>query len=103
MLRFGFSLLIAGSHLRQDLSLLTTISLSDIERLQSTGKDVDRQNFVLRDDQRRAWDHVKNLNNARIDFVLDNGKQRFGCYPNLCCFFQLVLRYIYVHSDSILS
>lgn len=52
---------------------MTNISLDDIKNLQSVGKDVARQAFILRDDQAAVWEHVKTLKDARIDFVLDNG------------------------------
>ncbi|KAJ7578990.1 DUF89 domain-containing protein [Mycena floridula] len=53
-----------------DLSLLTHISVADIERLQSASKD--RQAFILRDDQEQVWKHIQSLKQDRIDFVLDN-------------------------------
>ncbi|KAL0961202.1 hypothetical protein HGRIS_006170 [Hohenbuehelia grisea] len=57
-----------------DLSLLTHLSPEDIKNLQTVGKDAQaaRKEFILRDDQSKAWDHVKTLHNARVDFVLDN-------------------------------
>ncbi|KAJ6476204.1 DUF89 domain-containing protein [Mycena sanguinolenta] len=57
-----------------DLSLLTHMSASDIEHLQTVGKDAQaaRAEFILRDDQEKVWNHVKSLSNARVDFVLDN-------------------------------
>ncbi|KAG7447265.1 DUF89 domain-containing protein [Guyanagaster necrorhizus] len=57
-----------------DLSLLTNLSLSDIEHLQAVGKDAQaaREAFILKDDQETAWDHLKSLKDGRIDFVLDN-------------------------------
>ncbi|KIL65759.1 hypothetical protein M378DRAFT_161764 [Amanita muscaria Koide BX008] len=57
-----------------DLSLLTHLSASDIERLQSVGRDAQaaRQHFILRDDQNKVWEHISKLKRARIDFVLDN-------------------------------
>jgi len=59
-----------------DLSLLTHLSSSDIEHLQTVGKDAQaaRAEFILRDDQEKVWSHVKSLSNGRVDFVLDNGK-----------------------------
>ncbi|KAJ7239980.1 DUF89 domain-containing protein [Mycena haematopus] len=57
-----------------DLSLLTHMSSSDIEHLQTVGKDAQaaRAEFILRDDQEKVWSHVKSLSNGRVDFVLDN-------------------------------
>ncbi|KAF7430965.1 hypothetical protein PC9H_006680 [Pleurotus ostreatus] len=58
----------------QDLSLLTHLTQSDIEHLQTVGKDAQtaRKEFILRDDQEAAWKHLETLHNSRIDFVLDN-------------------------------
>ncbi|KAK7055177.1 DUF89 domain-containing protein [Favolaschia claudopus] len=58
-----------------DLSLLTHLSSSDIEHLQTVGKDAQaaRAEFILRDDQEKVWTHVNSLSGGRIDFVLDNG------------------------------
>lgn len=60
----------------QDLSLLTHLSTSDIEHLQTVGKEAQaaRSNFILRDDQEDVWNHVKSLTQGRVDFVLDNGE-----------------------------
>ncbi|KAJ7147366.1 DUF89 domain-containing protein [Mycena filopes] len=57
-----------------DLSLLTHLSASDIENLQTVGKDAQaaRQEFILRDDQEDVWSHVKSVSGGRVDFVLDN-------------------------------
>ncbi|KAJ7041226.1 DUF89 domain-containing protein [Mycena alexandri] len=57
-----------------DLSLLTHLSSSDIENLQTVGKDAQaaREEFILRDDQEKVWIHVKSLSAGRVDFVLDN-------------------------------
>ncbi|KIY74156.1 DUF89 domain-containing protein [Cylindrobasidium torrendii FP15055 ss-10] len=57
-----------------DLSLLTNLSLDDIENLQSVGKDAQaaRQSFILKDDQDAVWDQLKNLKDGRVDIVLDN-------------------------------
>ncbi|KAF7373390.1 DUF89 domain-containing protein [Mycena sanguinolenta] len=57
-----------------DLSLLTHMSASDIEHLQTVGKDAQaaRAEFILRDDQEKVWNHVKSLSNGKVDFVLDN-------------------------------
>ncbi|KAJ4500609.1 DUF89 domain-containing protein [Lentinula lateritia] len=57
-----------------DLSLLTHMSLVDIENLQSVGKDMQaaRKKFIMRDDQEKAWDHIQAVRDGRVDFVLDN-------------------------------
>jgi hypothetical protein len=48
----------------------------DIEHLQTIGRDAQdaRKEFILRDDQSAAWEHIMTLKDARIDFVLDNGE-----------------------------
>jgi damage-control phosphatase, subfamily III len=61
----------------QDLSLLTTISESDIAHLKSVGRDAQesRKEFVLRNDARLAWEQLKQFDKGqkvRVDFVLDN-------------------------------
>ncbi|KAK7035393.1 Hairy/enhancer-of-split with YRPW motif protein 2 [Paramarasmius palmivorus] len=57
-----------------DLSLLTHMTLSDIEKLQTVEKEAQsaRKEFILKDDQDAVWDHVKQLKDGRVDFVLDN-------------------------------
>ncbi|KAG2143434.1 uncharacterized protein EDB93DRAFT_1156180 [Suillus bovinus] len=59
-----------------DLSLLTHLSPSDIEHLQTVGKEAQeaRSNFILKDDQGAVWSYIKTLANQgkRLDFVLDN-------------------------------
>lgn len=47
----------------------------DIEHLQTIGRDAQnaRKEFILKDDQDAAWQHITTLKDARIDFVLDNG------------------------------
>jgi hypothetical protein len=61
----------------QDLSLLTHLSPSDIEHLQTVGKEAQeaRKEFILKDDQDAVWTYIKTLANQgkRLDFVLDNG------------------------------
>lgn len=61
----------------QDLSLLTNLTHEDILRLQSVGKDAqdERKAFILRDDEKAAFDHLRSLDGAQVDFVLDNGEQ----------------------------
>jgi hypothetical protein len=48
----------------------------DIEHLQTIGRDAQdaRKEFILKDDQSTAWEHIMTLKDARIDFVLDNGE-----------------------------
>ncbi|KAJ3729202.1 DUF89 domain-containing protein [Lentinula guzmanii] len=57
-----------------DLSLLTHMSLVDIEKLQSVGKEMQaaRKEFIMRDDQDKVWEHLTTVKNGRVDFVLDN-------------------------------
>jgi len=57
-----------------DLSLLTNMTMEDIEHLQAIGRDAQnaRKEFILKDDQDAAWQHITTLRDARIDFVLDN-------------------------------
>ncbi|KAG1774711.1 hypothetical protein EV702DRAFT_1122165 [Suillus placidus] len=59
-----------------DLSLLTHLSPSDIEHLQTVGKEAQeaRSEFILKDDQGAVWSYIKTLANQgkRLDFVLDN-------------------------------
>ncbi|KIK56194.1 hypothetical protein GYMLUDRAFT_47408 [Collybiopsis luxurians FD-317 M1] len=57
-----------------DLSLLTHMSLVDIEKLQSVGKEMQaaRKEFIMRDDQEKAWEHLITVKNGRVDIVLDN-------------------------------
>ena len=52
---------------------------SDIEDLQTVlGKDagLERQEFILKDDQEVVWEYIKTLRGTgkRCDFVLDNGR-----------------------------
>ncbi|KAI3612739.1 duf89 domain-containing protein [Moniliophthora roreri] len=57
-----------------DLSLLTHMTLADIEKLQTVEKEAQsaRKEFILKDDQDAVWEHVKQLKDSRVDFVLDN-------------------------------
>ena len=61
---------------QQDLSLLTQLSLSDVESLQSVGKDhqESKKKYILRDDSDEAWQAITSLKADRVDFVLDNGE-----------------------------
>ncbi|KAH9019181.1 hypothetical protein EDB85DRAFT_2075854 [Lactarius pseudohatsudake] len=55
--------------------LLTNMTPEDIEHLQMIGRDAQnaRKEFILKDDQDAAWQHITTLKDARIDFILDNG------------------------------
>ncbi|KAA1475715.1 DUF89 domain-containing protein [Dentipellis sp. KUC8613] len=57
-----------------DLSLLTNMSHEDIQHLQTVGREAQeaRKEFILKDDQKAAWEYIKTLRNGRVDFVLDN-------------------------------
>jgi len=59
---------------------------TEIERLQTVGKDAQeaRKHFILRDDQGLLWQHVKNLNGGRVDFVLDNGMYATNYIKSRC-------------------
>lgn len=52
-----------------DLSLLTSLTHEDIQALQSVERGSD---FILKNDFKACWSHVRTLKNARIDIVLDN-------------------------------
>ncbi|KAI6102943.1 DUF89 domain-containing protein [Pisolithus sp. B1] len=65
--------------LTHDLSLLTHLTPSDIEHLQTVGREAQqaRTEFILKDDQDAVWEYIKGLEPqagtvARCDFVLDN-------------------------------
>ncbi|KAF8556729.1 DUF89-domain-containing protein [Imleria badia] len=64
------------TQMSQDLSLLTHLTPSDIEDLQTVGKDaqLEREKFILKDDQGAVWEHIKTLGGSgkRCDFILDN-------------------------------
>ncbi|KAF9219362.1 DUF89 domain-containing protein [Gyrodon lividus] len=70
-----------------DLSLLTHLTQSDLEHLQTVGKDAQqsRKEFILKDDQEAVWEYVKSLvgPGGRCDFVLDNGKSRWRLFTDL--------------------
>ncbi|XP_006461491.1 hypothetical protein AGABI2DRAFT_205296 [Agaricus bisporus var. bisporus H97] len=57
-----------------DLSLLTRVSISDIQRLLAVSKEAQaaKHDFILKDDQDAAWNHLKTITNGRVDIVLDN-------------------------------
>ncbi|KDQ17073.1 hypothetical protein BOTBODRAFT_30461, partial [Botryobasidium botryosum FD-172 SS1] len=52
-----------------DLSLLPLLSHADIQALQSSKHGA---KYVLRDDTRSVWEHVKTMKDGRLDIVLDN-------------------------------
>ncbi|KAG7087527.1 hypothetical protein E1B28_013486 [Marasmius oreades] len=57
-----------------DLSLLTHMTLSDIQNLQTVEKEAQsaRKQFIMKDDQGQVWKHLKQVKGGRVDFVLDN-------------------------------
>lgn len=61
-----------------DLSLLTSLTHEQIQQLQSVERG---QHFVLRNDFERAWQHVSQLKDGRVDIVLDNSG--FELYTDL--------------------
>jgi hypothetical protein len=62
----------------QGLSLLPLLSPSGLDHLQSVGKEAQeaRKEFILRDDQDAVWGHVREMEDGRMDIVLDNGALR---------------------------
>ncbi|EKM77037.1 hypothetical protein AGABI1DRAFT_21393, partial [Agaricus bisporus var. burnettii JB137-S8] len=59
-----------------DLSFLTRVSISDIQRQLAVSKEAQaaKHEFILKDDQDAAWNHLKSIENGRVDIVLDNCK-----------------------------
>ncbi|KAF9556449.1 DUF89 domain-containing protein [Agrocybe pediades] len=57
-----------------DLSLLTHLTQNDIHNLQTVGKEaqLERQKFILKDDEESVWEHIQTLKDGQVDFVLDN-------------------------------
>lgn len=55
-----------------DLSLLTTISLDDIQSLQGEESRKKNEKNILAIDTEKGWKAVSKANGGRIDFVLDN-------------------------------
>lgn len=55
---------------------MTHLKPEDIAHLQTVGKDAQeaRKEFILRDDQKDVWAHLRGLKDQRVDFVLDNGE-----------------------------
>jgi hypothetical protein len=54
-----------------DLSMLPSMDPADVALLQAVGED--KTHLILRNDAGALWEHVRNLKDARLDFVLDNG------------------------------
>ena len=56
--------------------MLTNLTHEDILKLQTVGKDAqeERKQFILHDDEKASFEHLSSLKEARVDFVLDNGK-----------------------------
>lgn len=59
------------------------MSQEDIQHLQTVDKaaQAERSKFILKDDHATVWEHLKNLKDARVDFVLDNCK--YGPYHSV--------------------
>lgn len=64
------SFLFLSSFLSKDLSLLTHLSPSEIQQLQSAQES--RKDFILRDDADAVWKHIQTLKDGRVDWALDN-------------------------------
>ncbi len=65
-----------------DLSLLTNLSVEDMEKLQSVGKGIEeQQKNIISNHLEEVWQHLKGKKNTRIDFVLDNAG--FELYTDL--------------------
>ena len=64
----------------KDLSLLIDLKYEDLQKLQAVGAkaQAEQAKFILRNDLPRAWEHLKTLNDGRVDIVLDNGQSRSG-------------------------
>lgn len=59
-----------GNPIHQDLSLLTHLSASEIQQLQSAQES--RKDFILRDDADAVWKHLETLQDGKVDWALDN-------------------------------
>ncbi|SNX86661.1 uncharacterized protein MEPE_05370 [Melanopsichium pennsylvanicum] len=57
-----------------DLSLLTSLSYSDLQALQTTGREQQeaRSKFILANHLDQAWNKISSLKAGRVDIVLDN-------------------------------
>lgn len=60
-----------------DLSLLTSISLDDIQSLQGEESRKKNENNILVNDRDQAWREITNTRGGRVDFVLDNAGFEF--------------------------
>lgn len=70
--RIHTATLIQSCTIKQDLSLLTSLTHEQIQELQSVERG---SHFILKDDLSLVWNSVKKLagqKSGRIDFVLDN-------------------------------
>ncbi|KAF4611422.1 hypothetical protein D9613_003784 [Agrocybe pediades] len=78
-----------------DLSLLTHLTQNDIHNLQTVGKEaqLERQKFILKDDEESVWKHIQTLKDGQVDFVLDNSgfevtlDYELDCCPKLIPWF----------------
>ena len=59
-----------------DLSLLVDLKYEDLQKLQAVGAaaQAEQAKLILRNDLSKAWDHLKNVEDGRLDIVMDNGK-----------------------------
>lgn len=59
-----------------DLSLLVDLKYEDLQKLQAVGAaaQAEQAKLILRNDLSKAWDHLKNVRDGRLDIVMDNGK-----------------------------
>ncbi|SCW02478.1 LAFE_0F07316g1_1 [Lachancea fermentati] len=64
-----------------DLSLLTNATLEDIQSLQGAEARKNSEAKILVNDTERAWAHLQNAQQGRVDFVLDNSG--FEVYADL--------------------
>ncbi|KAG6837774.1 hypothetical protein H0H93_001701 [Arthromyces matolae] len=69
------------------------MSADDIQHLQAVGKDaqVAKQQFILKDDQQKVWQHVSSLSRGRVDFVLDNCQAFLISLPKFVTNFVFIL------------
>jgi hypothetical protein len=58
------------------LSLLVDLSYSDLQKLQQLGSasQAEQAKFILRNDLEKVWAVLKDVEDGRVDIVLDNGK-----------------------------
>src|SRR5436190_21053307 len=60
-----------------DLSLLANLRFEDLEKLQGKKAMEEMQKNIVVNDMEDAWKHVKGLQRAQIDIILDNAGFRF--------------------------